>query len=396
MAHILIIGGHEESFKLIEGLDFRLALFQNEDGISDFQRSMAKNLEIFDYTDSTESQRRAKILHSKEPLDAVLSFTEYGLTPAADITSALGIRGNSPKAIYLTRDKFAMREALLGSTVGTTRFKKCRSLQEAKDFFMEVGGDVILKPATGSGSSGVHRVRNVDTLEDLWHSSQSEHSGPTIFEEYIDGPEYSAECLTRRGKHEVIAITEKITTGAPRYVEVAHHMPAPLSADAAKEIESVVVRFLKLIDMTIGAAHVEIRRSSKGVRIIEGNTRAGGDFIWELVYRAMGVNLIRETILDVLDLPTQRNKGAGAGSVTFFTYENVTVRSITGIEEAKKLPGIIRLHCSLKNGLHLGPLLSSDSRQGAMVAVGKDLTEARYSITKALSMIKIETDSTHA
>jgi biotin carboxylase len=391
MAHILIIGGHEETFRMLDDLPIELSLFQNSQSVTERQAQRAHHLCVFDYRDPDDALRMARALHDSKPLDAVVSFTEYGLMPAAEIKEALGIQGNAKAAVRLTRDKIAMREHLAGRRLGAVRFQRCSSVAEVRDFLVMIGGPIVVKPAEGSGSSGVFHVTSVDQVETAFAHAQAKHPSSTIVEEYVEGPEYSTESFTTDGRHEIIAVTEKITTGPPHFVETGHRMPAPLAEAVFAEFRDLVTRFLDAIGHSFGPAHTELRRGPSGLRIIEGNTRPGGDFIWELVLHAMGRDLVRDSICHLARMPPRsRAPGRGAGCVTFFAHEHVVIERVEGIGAARQTEGIIRLHCSLEPGQRLGALRSSDDRQGVIVAVGTDLADAQRRLTEAQARIRVK------
>ncbi|MFV9454834.1 ATP-grasp domain-containing protein [Rhodococcus sp. NM-2] len=394
MAHILIVGGHDETFRMIEDLPVELTVFQNSESVTARQARRAHRLCVFDYRNQAEALSMAQELHEVEPVDAVVSFTEHGLMPAAVIKEALGIKGNAREAVRLTRDKIAMREHLAGRDLGAVLTRSCDSASEVRSFLQSVGGPIIVKPAEGAGSSGVLRVSSLDQVESAFACSRGEYPGPTLVEEFIDGPEYSVESFTTDGRHDIIAVTAKTTTGPPRYIETGHLMPAVLAASALAELRGLVTDFLSSIGHSFGPAHTEVRIGSAGPRIIEGNSRPGGDFIWELVHRAMGRDLVRESICHLAGLPPQsRAPGRGAGCVAFFGYENVVIERVQGIEAARQAEGVIRLQCSLEPGQHLGPLRSSADRQGVIVAVGTDLVDAERRLAEAQDRIRVETSA---
>jgi biotin carboxylase len=367
-------------------------VFQNSESVTARQARRAHRLCVFDYRNQTEALGRARALHEFKRIDAVVSFTEHGLMPAAVIKEALGIKGNALEAVRLTRDKIAMREHLAGRDLGAVVTRSCDSASEVRSFLRSVGGPIIVKPAEGAGSSGVFRVSSLDQVESAFARSRGEYPGPTLVEEFIDGPEYSVESFTTDGRHDIIAVTAKTTTGAPRYIETGHLMPAVLAASALAELRGLVTDFLGSIGHSFGPAHTEVRFGPAGPRIIEGNTRPGGDFIWELVLRAMGRDLVRESICHLAGLPPQsRTPGRGAGCVAFFGYENVVIERVQGIEAAREAEGIIRLQCSLEPGQRLGPLRSSADRQGVIVAVGGDLADAERRLAQAQDRIRVET-----
>ena len=63
-----------------------------------------------------------------------------------------------------------------------------------------------------------------------------------IVEEFIEGWEISVEFISYQGKHYPLQITDKVTTGAPHFVELEHHQPAELSDNQYKEIYALTVR----------------------------------------------------------------------------------------------------------------------------------------------------------
>jgi len=85
-----------------------------------------------------------------------------------------------------------------------------------------------------------------------------------------------------------------------------------------------------------------------------------------------------------------RTPGPGAGGIASFAYENVVIERVEGIEAARQTEGIIRLDCSLESGQRLGPLRSSDDRQGVIVAVGTDLVDAQRRLAEVQARIRVD------
>ena len=76
-----------------------------------------------------------------------------------------------------------------------------------------------MKPTDNAASRGVALVHNFDELIDMYdYSKEKSHSGQIIVEEYMNGPEVSAEILCYKGKIHVIQITDKLTSGAPHLI----------------------------------------------------------------------------------------------------------------------------------------------------------------------------------
>ncbi|HWI65922.1 MAG TPA: ATP-grasp domain-containing protein [Symbiobacteriaceae bacterium] len=376
--HVLIVGGWNEILQKAAALPLTFVLFQKAELLTDLQVNLAQHVSVFDYGDSARAVEHAESLHRVRPFDAVVSFTEYGLEPAARIAERLGVRGNPLRPVTLTRDKVQMRVLMQEAGFTPVQFRVCRDAAEALAFLEQVGGPIILKPVLGSGSEGVARVDDPAELDRAWAWAAGAAGGPVMAEEFLDGPEYSVEALTLGGVHQVLAITEKATTGHPHFVETGHRMPAPLPDYTRQAIAEYIESFLQLIGHQVGPSHTEIRLTSRGPRIIESHTRAGGDRIWEMVELTTGVDLISTTLRDLVlggaafdPVALQR-----AAAIRFFAHEPGVVRRITGLDEAAAVPGIVRVVCRVRPGDRVDALASSDSRPGYMLAVGATLDEA--------------------
>lgn len=136
----------------------------------------------------------------------------------------------------------------------------------------------VVKPVSGSAKKGVSYCASYKDFDNAIQYAY-ESSRDIIIEEYISGSEYSVEVLSFHGKHQVVQITEKVSSGFPHFVELEHHQPAEISDILRDAICDVIPRILDAIGFTNGASHIEIKVNEKGIYLIEVNPRAGGDRI---------------------------------------------------------------------------------------------------------------------
>lgn len=391
MKNILLIGGHDETVVRATQTQANWILLQKPELITDLQRSLCGSVKLIDYENVADLEIVVKEICLQLPLDLVISFTEYGLEPAAFIQERFGINGLSKFATYVTRDKLRMRQLLAGTDF-SVQFQLCSCLSDFKEFFLRVGHGVILKPNKGSGSLGISLALKESDLKSAWeHSVSANPSLPLIAEEYLEGPEYSVESISYDGKHEIVAITEKLTTGAPRFIEIGHQLPARLDSKNQTRVVDFISQFLNCIQVTTGPVHSEIRITKQGPKLVEANTRPGGGFIWEMVEHAMGIDLVKETVEYLVNKKKlNRPKGIGAAAMRFFAFENKTVNSIVGLQKAQALSHVIRSNCTIQHGAKLGPLFSSDDRQGFIVVTGTTTDEAISRVIEAVNLVEFK------
>lgn len=388
--HILVVGGRDHTLDRIERLGVRYSMTQIPVLVNPRQYERAARYAVCDYRDHAELLALARAWHAVDPFDAVVSFTEYGLEPASRCAVELGIPGDNLPAVLVTRDKGRMREVLHANGLSPVRHRVCADAGEVHAFGEQIGGPIVLKPLDGGLSEGVCVVESAAGIGTGWAWVRAATTGPVLAEEFLVGPEYSVESISRAGHHEVVMVTEKVTTPPPRFVELAHRAPARLDAGVRAEVVDLVTRFLTVVGQRTAPAHTEIRLTPSGPRIIESQTRFGGDQIWELCELVTGVDLMSETIAALLGLPAPaRTPAAAAAAIRFFAYEDARVGKVGGEAAARSAPGVVRLSCSLAPGQRLGTLLSSDSRQGYVLCTGTTVEDAARNADAAHDLVEV-------
>ena len=183
--------------------------------------------------------------------------------------------------------------------------------------------------------------------------------------------------VTLGGEHSIVAITEKMTTHDGHFIELGHNIPAPLSEDIKRRVEAFVLSFLDEIGQECGPCHTEIRIAKSGPRIIESQTRVGGDRIWEMVELALGVDLITATLeyLAFGRIPAPGIAGKKAASIRFFMNEGNSISRVGGLEKAREMLGVVRVTYDAGKKDSTGGR-SNDSRQGYVLAMGGDVSES--------------------
>lgn len=138
--------------------------------------------------------------------------------------------------------------------------------------------------------------------------------GKAIIEEFVTGREISVEGISFEGNHTILQITDKVTTGAPFFVELEHHQPSSLSDEIKDKVKQIVLNALDALHIQYGASHSELKIDEDGnIRVIEIGARMGGDFIGSnLVQLSTGYDFVKGVIdvaLGTFDVPklTQNN-----------------------------------------------------------------------------------------
>ena len=390
--HVLVIGGADDlALDAVEALGLRYSMVQFADLVAERQYRGAERYAVLDYTDADELIAVAMGWHTLDRFAAVVSFTEDGLDPASRCAAALGVPGDNLVAVRTTRDRGRVRELVERYGLGSVRHRVCEDFEDAREFLRaQAGTPIVLKPQDRCLGEGVHLVRGERQLAEywLWISALTD-GAPILAEEFLTGPEFGVETLSLGAGHEVVLMTEK-KTARPHFVEVGYQVPARLTQTERVEIETLVKRFLELIGQGVGPVHTKIRLTARGPRLIGARTTAGGEQTWELCRLVSGADLIAETVAALADVPVPaRAPVAGGAAVRFFDYEEVRILEVSGLDQAARARGVVRLNCTLDAGQELGALRAAASRQGYVLCTGTDTADAVANAEAAHGLVKV-------
>ncbi|WP_042383879.1 ATP-grasp domain-containing protein [Streptacidiphilus melanogenes] len=154
------------------------------------------------------------------------------------------------------------------------------------------GFPAVLKPTGRSASSGVVALADRDGLRQALTAYPDDE--PLLLEERVYGPEFSVESLVRGGDVVFSGITGKRTTEETDggFVEVAHTVPADVSAPLGDALLEANRQVLRRLDVRDGIIHAEYRVTDTGrVVLTEVNGRCPGGSIPALYRLATGASL---------------------------------------------------------------------------------------------------------
>ncbi|KOP67321.1 carboxylate--amine ligase [Bacillus sp. FJAT-18019] len=342
------------------------------------------------------------IVHSPyaDRLDALIPATDYASHLTAKVAERLGLRGVPYEAALKSRNKDLAREAYAEHQVPSARFKKVRTYDEAVTAAEEIGYPVVLKPTNAASSQNVHFISNRIELQramDLIVEFKVTYldfqvRDEYLIEEYLEGPEFSVELFLREGEVIFSAVTEKITSPLPYFVEIVHTLPTPSYVDQEQEIVQTAVKALHAIGIMSGPSHVEVKLTSKGARIIEVNGRPGGDNISsDLLVQAFGINIFEATVNSYLNQPIDlHKKHHRAASIAYVTADKDGIfERIEGLEALSQHANVVRSHVTASAGDTITVAKSSDDRLGYLITTGDTPQEAKELALALVASLKI-------
>jgi len=320
---------------------------------------------------------------------------EETMVSAYEVAEDLHAELNPAAAIRFLADKHAMRELLARGGLSPVSFEAAPTRQEVPDAVHRIGYPAVVKPAALAGSRGVFLWQEAQDRA-AWTAlvDQYGYDGPFLVEEYLQGPEYSVETLSRDGRHQVVGITEKLLGPPPLFVEVGHVHPAPLPQDRRQAVEELTTEFLTACGYRFGPAHTEVIWTERGPRIVESQARLGGDRIPRLVELATGLDIEQAIFAALADRPAEPTEPTATAIVRFFTFPPGRVDEIRGLETAAHLTHVDELSLRLSPGDTVPAVRDSKSRHGHVIVSGASPEEARTRCAEVLAAIEVVIDNT--
>ena len=234
----------------------------------------------------------------QEQINGICTIASDTAAPTvAYVAEQMGLVGNSYECSLRANDKYLMRNAFQAAGIPCPLYQMVKSEEEELDYAFTY--PLIIKPTDRSGSLAVTKVDGVvSRTHALREALRCSFKHEAIVEQYIEGREISVEFISYQGKHYPLQITDKVTTGAPHFVELEHHQPANLAIEQYQEIYQLTMRALDALGVTNGASHSEYRITKDGrIYVMEIGARMGGDFIGShLVQLSTGYDFLRGVI----------------------------------------------------------------------------------------------------
>lgn len=384
-ASILQVPAIEEAKKL--GY-YVIAVDMNKDAIG-------MNLADKSYVVSTIDQEGVLKVAEQENIDAITTIaSDMPMRTVAYVCEKMNLKGISMDTAIKATDKYEMRKVLKNNNVPVPVFFHTNNFDEFCKIVKNMPIPYIVKPSDNSGSRGIFKVEDEkNNLKEVFdYVTKNSRKGWILIEEYMDGPEVSVESITYNGVTNVIAITDKLTTGSPYFVEMGHSQYTKHSKKIQNEIKKITEMAIKAVGIINGPSHTEIKITKEGPKIVELGARLGGDNInTHLVPLSKGINIVSESLKIAMDEePTinfQYNRGA---AIRYISTGKGIIKSISNIDELKKDEGLEVIYIDKKVGDEVSNIQSSNDRIGYVIATGATPEEAIKKCENVIKNIKIE------
>ena len=334
----------------------------------------------------------------KEKVDGVIHpCSEVSMSVMGYINDSLGLSGISKLMARRATNKYLMREAFTKYGAPNPQSYCTNDVNEAWNLFCDkFDKNAILKPSRSSGSRGIakidHNISREKFLELYKCAYKESRDKQVMIEQFIDGPEFSVEIIVWNGNVNVLAVTDKKTTGAPYFVELGHSQPSVFHLNIVEKVKDAAVAGVKALELSNCACHAEIKVENDKAYIMEIGARLGGDFIsTELTHLSTGVDMVAAAVNIALGIaPDMKPKKMKQGAcIRYFCPRPGRLVSIEGLEHLNdEHVYMSEIYC--EKGDKILEVKSSLDRSGHMIVTAKNSREAIGIAEDLIGKIKFE------
>ncbi|MEU9123236.1 hypothetical protein AB0C96_25785 [Streptomyces sp. NPDC048506] len=305
--------------------------------------------EFADYNRNGAVEIRAARLGREYQVRRVVSLSECDVVRAARIRQWLGLPGQSVESALAFRDKHRTKTLADEAGLAVPRFRAVDCAGEVLDFAAEVGGPLVVKRRSGSGSVGVRVLADRSAVE-RWVAGlcvAPDEPWGLLAEEYVDARLFHVNGVMAGGRmlHAwsgtyVRPPLEALEKGRARTVVMLP--PESELVRGLKEFTASVIAALPPVEEPT-SFHAEAFRAADGtLSLCEIASRTGGRGINDIGRLAYGVDLDRCSVRGQAGLPVDLPP-PGPPAARLFGSLTLPPRAgeLTDIPTTCPLPGVV-------------------------------------------------------
>lgn len=283
MTRLMVLGGGRHQVPLIRraferGIDVVLV-----DYLPDAPgRNLAKYPEL---VDATDAEAALELARSYEVDGVITTGTDMPIRTMALVAESLDLPAYlTAKSARAATDKHTMHECL---TAAGVPMASRTVLNHGKATLDRVELPVVVKPADSQGQRGVTSVFAREHLDSaIGRASSASRSGTVLLEQFLEGPEVTANVWVRRGSVEIMLVNDRITFNPPPYVGIAfqHRFPSQAAATQVDRVRDLAQLIANAYGLETGPLYIQMIMTADGPIIVEAAARIGGGHESRLIH----------------------------------------------------------------------------------------------------------------
>jgi biotin carboxylase len=302
-------------------------------------------------------------VNNKIIFDAVLTFFEMSIIPAADLADSLGCNSVSSKAVRRSSgNKALMRFFSEIKGINSPRFYIVNSKKQLNIALKKIGTPVILKPVISGRSYGAIKIDSLKIHDvnkslniakkqlygnfDEWMKYYKDYKKDFIVEKYIKGKVISVDGLIQNDKVYIVGTAEHVMCSEPMLFQTGLYIPARISTKAEKNAMALAKKIINKMEFNNCAFHSEYRVYKDNPILIEFAVRPPGGTMIQSYNKAYGID-IADKLLEIvlsnkINIKRSKLKKYIIQRSILLPYPGV-IKQIIGLDRIKKIRELTEL-----------------------------------------------------
>lgn len=339
-------------------------------------------------------------LKSRDSIHGIFCLVDIRIIEAADIAEFFFLPFLNVDTALMLRDKATVRLQLKNLGIEQPKFRLAVTNDEVAKAVADIGLPCLIKPSDGYGSQNIVYLESeqdlepwISPIENMLPSNASYGLGVNandrlLVEEFMTGQVIGCDTLTVNGQHHLLGINVKRFFAPPSFaIEGGSFIP---NEGQFQVVEAYVFDLLNAVYFNHGAAHIELKITDQGLRLVEINPRLVGAKIPRLISYALGSNvydmLINLHTGNDIELPQDMRGVASSHWITASTSGILqTIKLPTDFPEEIKSYEILK-----RSGDTVRPPFENADRIGYVMACAKDQDETERLAKKFVESTHVE------
>jgi S-sulfo-L-cysteine synthase (3-phospho-L-serine-dependent) len=332
--------------------------------------------------------------HQNKPLDVLLPIYEGATSITAKLAEFLKLRGAKFSAAEASRNKYLSYNYWLQNSIPVPLtvpiYNPYLGWQEIE---ANIGYPAIIKLVDSMNSQGIIKVANrheyLNAIERLLQmlqrpfdlSQQVDRNRlaygtsdiKIIAQQYCSGVEVGVDCIVSNGSYQIFGVFEKTPAKGPYFAESMSISPTSLNDEELQRVKQIAIDAVTVLghDQTT-AAHVEIRFTEDGPKVLEAGLRPGGAYTVAAVEYMTGIN----PYLELLNALLGNNLNFVSSNTNAVLYGGIVIpksgylTNVSGLEVFEDMPGLLDVQILNASGDQVYSLPESAQPHFAYYLVG--------------------------
>ena len=260
--------------------------------------------------------------------------TDIAVRTVAFVADKMGLPGIGYDTATLFTDKYMMRERSSELGLPTIRHKLAHDLEEAEEFFRDLGRTAIIKPVDNQGSRGVYLIDSVKELHSRFYKTRA--FSPTeqiIIEEHIQGREFEVDSIVVNYEEKTLMYADTDLYDVPNvFASKTRLYPSVADEESIEKLLDLNHKTITGFGLKQGLTHSEyIQDKETGtIYLIEAAARGGGSFISSHIAQLQSGLDTSEFLVNLATgkidrIPEFRMNRCHCGYVTFYLPEGEVI-----------------------------------------------------------------------